>query len=240
VGNRYTGDPYGATTVSTPYGPVQIAVVEDLLVKRLAAAKHRQVPAALDEADLLWRDSADQMDDASLVRQAAHYKVVGLLAAFRARERSTGPRRPRPWPGPRRELRRTGDFHYGAFGAVLAPHAEQNFDPAGIAAEHAAHFIVPPAVPHSPRFGSRRTRVIAMIQTPTISRIHVTNPTSPKISRSDRTPEKPENRLERGLLELLPFPLLLPFPFPEVDWVTSTLTLLLGDDWLPWESVAVV
>jgi hypothetical protein len=85
VGNRYTGDPYRATTVATPYGPVRIAVVEDLFVKRLAAAKHWQARAALDEADLLWRDYSDKMDVAYLDRQAAAYKVVDLLAVFRTR-----------------------------------------------------------------------------------------------------------------------------------------------------------
>jgi hypothetical protein len=122
---------------------------------------------------------------------------------------------------------------------VLAPHAEQNFDPAGIAAEHAAHLVVAPPVPHSPRFGSRRTRVIAMIQTPTINRTQVTNPTIPKMRKSDRMPENPEKRFERPLLELLPFPLLFPFPFPLLDPVTSTLTELLGADSFPWESEAV-
>jgi hypothetical protein len=83
VGNRYTGDPYRATTISTPYGPVQIAVVEDLFVKRLAAAKHWQVRAALVEAELLWRDYLDTMDVEYLDRQAVTYKVQDLLALVR-------------------------------------------------------------------------------------------------------------------------------------------------------------
>jgi hypothetical protein len=62
VGDRYSGDPYRSTTVSTPYGPVQIAVVEDVFVKRLASAKHWQVSAALDEAELLWKDYGVSMD----------------------------------------------------------------------------------------------------------------------------------------------------------------------------------
>ncbi|MCI4327043.1 MAG: hypothetical protein L3K16_05345 [Thermoplasmata archaeon] len=94
VGNRYTGDPYRATTAATPYGPVQIAVVEDLFVKRLAAAKHWKVRAALDEASLLWQDYSDKMDLAYLDRQAATYKVVDLLAVFRKR-------------APRRDARRS-------------------------------------------------------------------------------------------------------------------------------------
>jgi hypothetical protein len=93
VGNRYTGDPYRATTAATPYGPVQIAVVEDLFVKRLASAKHWQVRAALDEADLLWQDYSDKMDVAYLDRQAAVYKVADLLAVFRKNAPPPDPRR---------------------------------------------------------------------------------------------------------------------------------------------------
>jgi hypothetical protein len=85
VGDQYSGDPYRATTVSTPYGPVQIAAVEDVFVKRLASAKHWQVKAALEEADLLWGDYRDSMDAAYLDRQARAYDVTDLLAAFRER-----------------------------------------------------------------------------------------------------------------------------------------------------------
>lgn len=85
VGDRYSGDPYRATTVSTPYGPVRIAVVEDLFVKRLAAAKHWQVQAALEEAVLLWRGYRDKMDPDYLQRQATEYKVEDLLRDVRRR-----------------------------------------------------------------------------------------------------------------------------------------------------------
>jgi len=83
VGDQYSGDSYRAATVSTPYGPVRIAVVEDVFVKRLASAKHWQVKAALDEADLLWRDYRDKMDIPYLDRQARTYDVVDLLTEFR-------------------------------------------------------------------------------------------------------------------------------------------------------------
>ncbi len=93
VGDRYSGDPYRATTVSTPYGPVRIAVVEDLFVKRLASAKHWRVRSALNEADLLWRDYRNEMDVAYLDRQARAYDVVDLLAEFRKRVPPVGLRR---------------------------------------------------------------------------------------------------------------------------------------------------
>jgi hypothetical protein len=93
VGDEYSGDPYRATTVSTPYGSVRIAVVEDLFVKRLAAAKHWRVPEALDEANLLWSGYRDQMDDAYLSRQASAYHVLDLLNKFRGTGDSSGSHR---------------------------------------------------------------------------------------------------------------------------------------------------
>jgi hypothetical protein len=89
VGDQYSGDPYRAMTIVTPFGPVRIAVVEDLFVKRLAAAKHWQVRAAIDEADLLWRDYRETMDPIYLDRQALTYKVADLLAEFRRKSPSS-------------------------------------------------------------------------------------------------------------------------------------------------------
>ena len=91
VGDKYSGDPYRATTISTPYGPVRIAVVEDVFVKRLASAKHWKVQAALKEAEFLWKDYRGTMDIQYLERQAKAYDVVDLLEEFR--RGSTSPRR---------------------------------------------------------------------------------------------------------------------------------------------------
>lgn len=85
VGDMYSGDPYRATTVSTPFGPVRLAVVEDLFVKRLAAAKHWRVAAALEEAYLLWADYRDRMDSEYLLRKAKEYQVEDLLEDVRRR-----------------------------------------------------------------------------------------------------------------------------------------------------------
>lgn len=92
VGDRYSGDPYRATTISTPYGPVRIAVVEDVFVKRLASAKHWQVQSALKEAELLWEDYRETMDNEYLERQARTYDVVDLLAALRTNSYRSKPR----------------------------------------------------------------------------------------------------------------------------------------------------
>jgi len=87
VGDRYSGDLYRATTVSTPYGHVRIAVVEDLFVKRLAAAKHWRVRDALKEATLLWNGYRDAMDDRYLASKAQEYHVDDLLAEFQKQPR---------------------------------------------------------------------------------------------------------------------------------------------------------
>ncbi len=85
VGTKYTGDPYRAVRIETPYGPVRVAAVEDLIIKRLAAAKHWQVKSAVEEAALLWRDYWDRIDFEYLNRQAKTYEVVDILADFRER-----------------------------------------------------------------------------------------------------------------------------------------------------------
>jgi len=87
VGDKYTGDLYRVTTLSTPEATVQIAVVEDLFIKRLAAAKHWRVEEALDEADLLWTGYHETMDPAYLDRKAREYDVADVLEAYRNRPR---------------------------------------------------------------------------------------------------------------------------------------------------------
>ena len=117
---------------------------------------------------------------------------------------------------------------YGVLGFVLVPHSGQNFEPAGMAAEQAAHFTVAVTGLVAPRFGSRRTSTMAMIHTPTIKRIHVTKPMRPKIKSIERKPPRPESSPENGLLELLPPPPL--FPLPLFDDVTSTFCVLLVEE----------
>lgn len=83
VGAIYTGDPYRLATVETPFGPVRVAALEDLIVKRLAEAKHWQVRAALEEASLLWSAHREKLDQAYLDKQARTYDVVDLLEDLR-------------------------------------------------------------------------------------------------------------------------------------------------------------
>ncbi|MFZ1022526.1 MAG: hypothetical protein WAN87_00115 [Thermoplasmata archaeon] len=85
VGTKYTGDPYRAVRVETKFGPVRVAVVEDLIIKRLAEAKHWKTKKAIQEAAVLWADYRDRIDFEYLNRQAREYDVVDLLADFRER-----------------------------------------------------------------------------------------------------------------------------------------------------------
>ena len=58
----YTGDLARTQVVATPFGAVRIAGIEDLLVKRLASAKHWKAPGDVDHARLLavlYRDRID-------------------------------------------------------------------------------------------------------------------------------------------------------------------------------------
>lgn len=86
-------------------------------------------------------------------------------------------------------------------------------------AEQDGHFTVGTAAAGAirvPRRGSRRIRITAMIQTPTIKRIQLTNPMIPAMITSDRKPLNPDRSPENGLLELFPpLPPWLPLPlFP--------------------------
>lgn len=84
VGDKYSGDPYRATQVITPYGPVSIAVPEDLIVKRLARAKHWQGSDEdkrndLAQAKTLWDEYSVSLDLAYMRERARHYDVAELL-----------------------------------------------------------------------------------------------------------------------------------------------------------------
>ena len=85
VGPRYNGSYYRTSLIETPYGPVRVAAIEDLLIKRLAEAKHWQVSKALDEAAILWKTMEDRLDRSYLEEQAKRYDVADILLDFRRR-----------------------------------------------------------------------------------------------------------------------------------------------------------
>ena len=101
-GTEYTGDPYRMEELQTPQGTIYIAAVEDLIVKRLASAKHWPGPQSqqeLEQALTLWQLYANDLDREYLERQAREYHVLDLLTdtvlAARARRHSTRARGPR-------------------------------------------------------------------------------------------------------------------------------------------------
>jgi hypothetical protein len=79
VSDKYTGTMTLTREISTPYGNVRVAAVEDLLVKRLASTKHWKLPNDLGQALLLLRDYRESMDMSYLRKVAQEYDVVDLL-----------------------------------------------------------------------------------------------------------------------------------------------------------------
>jgi hypothetical protein len=49
-------------TIVTPYGPVQLAAIEDLILKRLTSAKYWQIPSDREQAAILARRYRDELD----------------------------------------------------------------------------------------------------------------------------------------------------------------------------------
>jgi len=78
----YTGDVARTQVVTTPFGTVRIAGAEDLLVKRLASAKHWRIPGDVDHARLLAVLYRDRMDWDYVRRFAALNDVVDYLDAL--------------------------------------------------------------------------------------------------------------------------------------------------------------
>jgi hypothetical protein len=72
--------------VETPYGPVRLAAVEDLIIKRLAEAKHWQGrrQEAFEQAALLASELAGDLDDKYLDLRAKQEDVIDILADLRA------------------------------------------------------------------------------------------------------------------------------------------------------------
>ncbi len=91
VGTPYTGSSTRTWTVTTPYGPVRLAAIEDLLVKRLASAKHWRQPGDLEHAALLGKRFQDSIDWTYAREQAERYAVADLLRALEQELRSRGP-----------------------------------------------------------------------------------------------------------------------------------------------------
>jgi len=78
----YTGDLSRTQVYTTPYGMIRVAGIEDLLVKRLASAKHWKIPGDVEHAKLLALLYGDRLDWDYVRKYAAHNDVVDFLEAL--------------------------------------------------------------------------------------------------------------------------------------------------------------
>lgn len=79
----YTGDLARTQVLETPYGSIRLAALEDLIVKRLASAKHWRRPRDTDHAQLLAAGYEDRIHWGYVERLAVEYDVADLLAHLR-------------------------------------------------------------------------------------------------------------------------------------------------------------
>jgi hypothetical protein len=90
VRSPYTGSAERTTLMTTPYGPVRLAAIEDLLVKRLASAKHWKQPGDLKHAMLLALQFLDRIDWAYVESFAREHDVGEMAGELRAAVEKTG------------------------------------------------------------------------------------------------------------------------------------------------------
>jgi hypothetical protein len=83
VGYPYTGDFEKTTIMTTPYGPVRLAAIEDLLVKRLISTKFWKQEGDFDQAKLLAVQFSDRIDWSYVEQFAQREEVSDLLALIR-------------------------------------------------------------------------------------------------------------------------------------------------------------
>lgn len=82
VKHPYTGDIGRTHVVSTPYGEIRVAGIEDLLVKRLASTKHWKVAGDFEHARLLAVLYREKIDWAYVGQLAKTYDVEDVLAVL--------------------------------------------------------------------------------------------------------------------------------------------------------------
>ena len=85
VSDRYSDDPYRASTASTPLGPAGLAVLEDPFVEQLATPNCWPVEVVRDEAGLRRVGFRHQGDPEYFLRQAREHQVEDLRPNLRTR-----------------------------------------------------------------------------------------------------------------------------------------------------------
>lgn len=79
----YTGDVEKTTVVSTPYGRIRLAAIEDLLVKRLISTKFWNQKGDFEQAQLLALGFWNRIDWDYVHRFAQREDVIDLLTLLR-------------------------------------------------------------------------------------------------------------------------------------------------------------
>lgn len=80
----YTGSMERTTLMTTPYGVVRLAAIEDLLVKRLSSTKHWKQAGDLEHAKMLAFQFFDRIDWEYVERFAREHAVGELAGQLRA------------------------------------------------------------------------------------------------------------------------------------------------------------
>jgi hypothetical protein len=88
-----TGSRALVRTLVTPYGPVRLAAIEDLIVKRLLSAKYWQIPSDREHAAILARRYRDELDRDYLSEFAKRAEVADEWVELERRLYSPGRRR---------------------------------------------------------------------------------------------------------------------------------------------------
>ena len=84
VGGDLSGSTERVTRIMTDYGPATIIGVEDLVLKRLASAKHWGVPTDMEQAYLLAKAYEDAIDRDYVKGQAGREAISDYLETLKA------------------------------------------------------------------------------------------------------------------------------------------------------------
>ncbi|MFQ5908927.1 MAG: DUF6036 family nucleotidyltransferase [Thermoplasmata archaeon] len=79
----YTWDESRTQLLETPYGPIRVAALEDLLVKRLVSTKHWERTGDFQHALLLGELYADRMDWDYVEKMSRQQDVLDMLESLR-------------------------------------------------------------------------------------------------------------------------------------------------------------
>jgi hypothetical protein len=80
----YTGSVERTTLATTPFGPVRLAAIEDLLVKRLSSTGNWSRKSDLEHAKMLALQFADSLDWGYIEQYARVHSVLELAKQLRA------------------------------------------------------------------------------------------------------------------------------------------------------------